>query len=443
LTCQYPELFDASTNHFTITNTGTAPASTANPFDNYAYAFNGSTQNLSVPANAAITLSADFTIEFWAFATTTTNAVDQVFNYGNFTCLFYHNGTTWTLEVGNGSSNYFTLAGTASLSAWHHFAITRSGNTYTLWIDGASAATTSNANAPTSNGILYIGSNSSAGQRFTGYITNFRIVKGTAVYTGAFTPTTSPLTAITNTSLLTCKYAELFDASVNNFSITNTGAAPAVATNLFAAPNNLKNYSGKFTGSNILNVPQNAAFSFGTGDFTFEYWYYAQVYGQQNLVDFRGSGGSGEFSTYFNSSDNALKFNDGATDLFSTAIVLNTWTHVALSRNSNVFRAYINGTQLGANTSTATNYTNTTGLNIGAYRTSLAFFNGYISNLRVVKGTGMYTANFTPSVGPLLPVANTVLLTLQSNRIYDAGPNQFSITNTGSTKMAYLSPFST
>jgi hypothetical protein len=55
----------------------------------------------------------------------------------------------------------------------------------------------------------------------------------------------------------------------------------------------------------------------------------------------------------------------------------------------------------------------------------------------------MYTSNFTPSATPLLPVANTVLLTLQSNRIYDAGPNQFSITNTGSTKMAYLSPFST
>ena len=445
LTCQYAELFDASTNHFTITNNNTAPAITANPFDNYAYAFNGS-QYFTAASSTAVTFgTGDFTIEFWFFATNTGGRQDiygsdngsdriSIWLQGN-TVQYYRAGTNIT-------------SGTFTTNTWVHCALVRSSGVSKIYLNGTQSGSsyTDTYNFTLSQG-LKIGADVGGGPTpFYGYVTNLRVVKGTAVYTSTFTPSTSPLTAITGTSLLTCQYAELFDASTNNIALTNgatTAASPAVATNLFAAPNNLKNYSAKFNGSNILNVPQNAAFSFGTGDFTFEYWYYALAYGQQNLVDFRGSSGSGEFSTYLNSSDNTLKFNDGASDLFSTAIVLNTWTHVALSRNSNVFRAYVNGTQLGANTSTATNYTNSSGLNIGAYRTSLAYFNGYISNLRVVKGIGMYTANFTPSATPLLPVANTVLLTLQSNRIYDAGPNQFSITNTGSTKMAYLSPFST
>ena len=49
---------------------------------------------------------------------------------------------------------------------------------------------------------------------FPGYISNFRIVKGTAVYTANFTPSTSPLTAIANTSLLlSCTNAAIFDNS--------------------------------------------------------------------------------------------------------------------------------------------------------------------------------------------------------------------------------------
>ena len=40
---------------------------------------------------------------------------------------------------------------------------------------------------------------------FYGYISNFRFVNGTAVYTSNFTPSTSPLTAITNTKLLCCQ----------------------------------------------------------------------------------------------------------------------------------------------------------------------------------------------------------------------------------------------
>jgi hypothetical protein len=62
----------------------------------------------------------------------------------------------------------------------------------------------------------FLGASGNAGQNFPGYISNLRVVKGTGVYTGIFTPPTAPLSAIANTSLLTAQYAELFDASTNH-----------------------------------------------------------------------------------------------------------------------------------------------------------------------------------------------------------------------------------
>ena len=246
-------LTDSSTNAFTVTNVGTATSTSFNPFSgNYeilanpgSVQFNGTTQYLTVPANSALDLTADFTIESWAYATTTTNAVDQVFNYGDYAFMLYHLGTTWTVEVGNGSSNYFTLSGTASLNAWHHFAITRSTNTYTFWIDGVLAATTSNANSPATTGsTLFISRRSStADQYFTGYISNFRIVKGVGVYTSNFVPPPGPLNnsqvenqsgapsaavTVSQTSLLlNTAFGTNFltDGSINNFTVTNFGTA--------------------------------------------------------------------------------------------------------------------------------------------------------------------------------------------------------------------------
>ena len=58
---------------------------------------------------------------------------------------------------------------------------------------------------------------------------NLRIVKGTAVYTSNFTPQNSALTAITNTKLLTCQNStgSITDASSSNHTITVNGDAAA------------------------------------------------------------------------------------------------------------------------------------------------------------------------------------------------------------------------
>ena len=72
---------------------------------------------------------------------------------------------------------------------------------------------------------LYIGTQNGTARRFGGYISNLRLVKGTAVYSGNFTPPTSPLTAVTNTKLLCCQSAiSATAAAVTPGTITNNGS---------------------------------------------------------------------------------------------------------------------------------------------------------------------------------------------------------------------------
>jgi hypothetical protein len=77
-----------------------------------------------------------------------------------------------------------------------------------------------------------MGSDFSHNNKFVGNMSNIRIVKGTALYTATFTPSRSPFTAITGTSLLlnTDNGADfLTDSSVNNFTVINTGTVTTSA----------------------------------------------------------------------------------------------------------------------------------------------------------------------------------------------------------------------
>jgi hypothetical protein len=92
---------------------------------------------------------------------------------------------------------------------------------------------------------------------------------------------------------------------------------------------------------------------------------------------------------------------------------------------------YVNGLSVSTSATTPT-WPATPSIGIGRFyndNTSLTW-NGYITNLRIVKGTAVYTANFTPRTSSLSSIPNTLLLTCQSNNIIDNSTNAIALTRT-------------
>jgi hypothetical protein len=125
------------------------------------------------------------------------------------------------------------------LNAWHHIAVTRQSGSIKMWVDGIQAGSTYSANVldmGTGGMELRIMGDHGASANGSGNLTNIRVVRGVAVYTGTFTVPTSPLAltqnAGTNISAITAGQTQLLlplntlpftDSSTNALSVTNTG----------------------------------------------------------------------------------------------------------------------------------------------------------------------------------------------------------------------------
>ena len=146
-------------------------------------------------------------------------------------------------------------------------------------------------------------------------------------------------------------------------------------------------------------------FVFGTGDFTIESWFYANAFsGNPTLYESRDSTPSGNGPLiYFNSSGTLLFFGNSADRITGATLSTGQWYHIAVCRISSSTKMYLNGVQTGSTYSDSTNYTcGAASPVIGANGTAIgAYINAYVSNLRVVKGVGVYTGTFTPPTSPL------------------------------------------
>ena len=203
-------------------------------------------------------------------------------------------------------------------------------------------------------------------------------------------------------------------------------------------------YAGSFNGSSqYLSVPNNAAFSFSTGDFTIEMWVYPQSFaGYNTLIEARSGATASSYGLFIGITTGKIYWYDASgVQLSSSGLALNAWAHVAVSRTSGVLKMFISGVQVYS--AANTNAQNPTGnFVIGRnIEVSPIYFNGYISNLRVVKGTAVYTAAFIPPTTALTAITNTSLLTLQNATIVDNSTNAFAITNTGTVVTSVQSPF--
>ena len=166
---------------------------------------------------------------------------------------------------------------------------------------------------------------------------------------------------------------------------------------------------------------KNDALTFGTGDWTVEFWFYANRLGVvQSLYDGRGTGAGSNTAVYIRLSDsNNIQF--FTTNAFritgSTTIIAKAWYHVAFTRTSGTHTLYVNGSSDGTWSQSSLTYTGPTNgfaiIGSDDNRDGRYGLNGYISNLRVAKEL-IYSAAFTVPTTELAPTSNTTLLCCQS-----------------------------
>jgi hypothetical protein len=421
---------DSSTNAFSITRNGNTTQGTFSPFSQTGWGnyFDGSGDYLTATNSTNLNPgTGDFTLECWVYATAAVTSLSVYEGSQNGIVIGFDGSSQ--LAVAQSNVAYLLNDTTAfTLNQWVHIAVARSGTTLSLFKNGSRVATATNSTNFATSSENRIG-RSAGTAYFTGYISNLRLVKGTAVYDpsqSTLTVPTAPLTAITNTSLLTCQSNRFVDNSTNAFAITRNGDVSVQAFSPFnptaAWSASTNGGSGYFDGSgDYLTVGTSTAFSFGTSDFTIEFWTYKTSSANGVIVDGRVAATATPWSIAINGSAFPL-FYDGATEHTSSiAVTLNAWNHVAIARSSGTLKIFVNGVQ-GFSSTVTTNLDRTAGLVIGAR--AAVFDNlylGYLSGLRIVKGTAVYTAAFTPPTAPLTAITNTSLLLNYTNAgIYDA-----------------------
>ena len=174
------------------------------------------------------------TYEWWFYSTSATPATQGMLQ--TRTNAAGADGMDVSLEGGGitisvGSSFMLRTTGTYLQNKWNHIAVVRNGTTvWTVYLNGTSIGSPFNFSGSTGTSLA-LGAKSFTGYNefFNGYISDFRYVIGTAVYTSNFTPPTSMLPKIAGTQLLleTPSGASfLSDSSGNGIVFTKISGTP-------------------------------------------------------------------------------------------------------------------------------------------------------------------------------------------------------------------------
>ena len=366
----------------------------------------------------------DYTIEFWTYFTNS-NTNSGFFNLSATSGGFIANSTAgiavgkegndWIQYVGGGTSGYriTDIDVVADYDrAWNHVAVVRSSGTNKFYLNGkASTITNAEADSLTSYRYLAIGGYYSTSYLTPCYIADFRYVKGTAVYTSDFTPPTAPLPFISGTQILMNNKsdANIYDAAAGNVlvsvddSLYNLGVRSNTASRQFSTSSSMY-WSGDGNYLQLVSDTEDLL-AFGTGDFTVEFWMRADATASGSnspiLIDFRNSSGSVAPLLYISvgTTDLIWWVNGAARITGTSSFSIGTWHHIAVSRNSGSTKMFVDGSQVGSTYSDTQNYvvhTNRPVIGTNGGNVSIGHFQGRMQDIRITKGKGRYTANFTP-----------------------------------------------
>ena len=206
---------------------------------------------MTVPENADWDFgTGDYTAEAWVYMTGTDNYVFSTISSLWWGVNFWTNNSSWTIRCGqnDGSNSKHEVSKRWNYKQWYHIAVARDSGTSRVFLDGELIDSQSDTTNLDSTGALQIGRDPQGwNKKFSGYISNARIVKGTALYTASFTPSSTPLTNVTNTKLLCCQS----NSSAVNYAVSPgaiTANGDAVASNFNPFNPDINTVLGKPTG---------------------------------------------------------------------------------------------------------------------------------------------------------------------------------------------------
>jgi hypothetical protein len=148
----------------------------------------------------------DFTVEWFSYQTTLSQ-FQRVFTVDDYPAIdigvSIESGTFY-YWAGGGSTPKYSSASASTTNTWYHWAVVRKNGVTQVYrngtLRGSQFADTNNVNDNTTTFVIGNTNTFATNAALVGYLTNFRFVKGLAVYTGNFTVPTSNLTATASTN---------------------------------------------------------------------------------------------------------------------------------------------------------------------------------------------------------------------------------------------------
>ena len=225
-------------------------------------------------------------------------------------------------------------------------------------------------------------------------------------------------------------------ATVRNTVVTKTGIKKFGTASIYFGTSGVH--------GNALSFPDHNDWAFGTNPFTIECWLYLiasptasnstmEIFNQATS-DTSDASGATHFNIWNGSTGtrtlamNAYRRNSSSTSndwnfTSSTEIALNTWTHVAITRDSNTLRMYLNGVQtttqaidsFGSHTVMQNNLGGQMWISKRAYGNSYGFINGYIDEYRISNNCRYPSGTtFTPGYGSITNATGTLISDAQT-----------------------------
>ena len=377
----------------------------------------------------------DFTIEFWyKHSTTGLSGASIIFSqavFGNNNLLLAV-GSARQIGVWLNHTNLGTSAtGRIPFNTWCHIALVRSATNVIVYIDGINrfaygspiTGSIGGGMVPCINGYAHDSSYSGIG-----WYSNLRITKGMALYNSNFTPPTSLLTLTSNGGAspstlpissnvaLLCNFTQgKFLDNICRNDVNVFGAADLDTTvkkfgkgslSFISAANQHLNYAiaTEKTTSDSFNLQSNI-------NFTIECWV--------RFKELRSVWAVNDFSYIFSNSQCGLYTYAAAGplnvkqphylyfDIHSSTIAtsfspaLNTWYHIAVTRQSGVVDIWVDGVKVGTQTIPSTSSSTNYPLNIGttpvAGSNTNIFFSGWIDDFRFTRGVARYPTESFPT----------------------------------------------